>query len=242
VRRVIDPLLSGAANPKFPNLDDIEYAENFGVIQRTSGGSYKIANQIYNEVIPRMLTHDTFLLFGLHKVNPSGYLDTNGRIKMSSLIEDFRKIYRENIESWRDHTTYKKSAKQLLLFFYLQRIVKDEGRISGEYALGNDAIDLLIEKPLNGSWVQPEQREVIEIKTVRNSDKVKKDLSTVIQEAVEQTRRYLDKIGVEEGHVILFDQRTKEDNQLTELQVFPALEEKQDNKTIKRKKVTAWCM
>jgi hypothetical protein len=98
---------------------------------------------------------------------------------------------------------------------------------------------------------------------------VKKDLSTVIQEAVEQTRRYLDKMGVEEGHVILFDQRTKEDKQLTELPqkettakrkaksnenqvvLAPLLpwEERIKvslscirNKTIKKKKVTVWCM
>ena len=264
VRRVVEPLLSGAVDPKLhPYQEEIEYAENFGVIKTTSDG-YKLSNEIYAEIIPRMLSQDTYLQTELRNVNPAFYLDANGRIKMPTLIEDFRKIYRENIESWTDYTTYKESAVQLLLFFYLQKIVNGGGRIHREFALGNDATDILIEKPLDGSWVLPKQREVIEIKTVRNSDKVKKDLSTVNQDAVEQTRRYLDKMGVEEGHVILFDQRTKEPTQLNKKksksnqnqvpapllsweerikkEVFPPFEEKQNNKIVKKKRVTVWCM
>ena len=46
-----------------PDQDDVEYAENFGLIKRTSDGLYNFANPIYNEVVPRILTQDTYLKF-----------------------------------------------------------------------------------------------------------------------------------------------------------------------------------
>ncbi|HPS91595.1 MAG TPA: hypothetical protein PKV33_05525 [Methanothrix sp.] len=57
VRRVIEPLLAGTAKPKQLSEDDVQYVEDLGLI--TTKGQMRISNEIYREVIPRVLTYTT---------------------------------------------------------------------------------------------------------------------------------------------------------------------------------------
>jgi len=57
VRRVIEPLLSGAETSGSIPLDDLEYVRDLGLVTRS--GPVAIANPIYREVIPRDLTYTT---------------------------------------------------------------------------------------------------------------------------------------------------------------------------------------
>ncbi len=61
VRRVIEPLLSGDPDSEDIPDDDTEYVEDFGLIKIDNG--IRIANPIYQEVIPRVLTRSTQLRF-----------------------------------------------------------------------------------------------------------------------------------------------------------------------------------
>ncbi len=54
VRRVVEPLLSGAERSEAIPLDDVEYVRDLGLIARRA--PIAIANPIYQEVIPRDLT------------------------------------------------------------------------------------------------------------------------------------------------------------------------------------------
>jgi hypothetical protein len=55
VRRVIEPILAGDALVEIPD-DDFRFALDLGLVSRVNGGNLEIANPIYREVIPRVLT------------------------------------------------------------------------------------------------------------------------------------------------------------------------------------------
>ena len=156
VQRVIEQELSGTKKPW--KQGDFEHTEILGLVRKTSSG-YKIATQMYTEIIPRILTNG---YFQTEKLNPALYFDSNKRIKITSVLQDFNRFYKENIDSWTNYTIYKESAIPLLLFGYLAKIIDSSGRI--QYIPGDNSILLSIDLPLDGSWVFPKQREVIQIK------------------------------------------------------------------------------
>jgi hypothetical protein len=65
--------------------------------------------------------------------------------------------------------------------------------VQREYGLGRRALDLLVE------W--GERRYAIEIKLRRDTE--------TEEEALQQTSDYLDRLGLEEGWLVLFDLRSK---------------------------------
>ena len=78
------------------------------------------------------------------------------------------------------------------------------GRIGREYAVGRGRSDLLVE------WrqVKPDSQVciskcVIECK-VRTA---KAGLDRLVREGLEQTATYMDRVGVESGHLVIFDLR-----------------------------------
>ncbi|GAB4415459.1 MAG: hypothetical protein Fur0044_10570 [Anaerolineae bacterium] len=81
----------------------------------------------------------------------------------------------------------------------MQRIINGGGRVEREYGLGRGRTDLLI------IWSYPggQQRVVIELKIRRGS------LEQTIVQGVEQTWSYLDRVGAEEGHLVIFDRDKK---------------------------------
>ena len=73
VRRVVEPLLSGAESDEAIPQDDVEYVRDLGLITRRA--PIAIANPIYQEVIPRDLTYTTqeYLV-----QDPAWYVDADG--------------------------------------------------------------------------------------------------------------------------------------------------------------------
>lgn len=63
VRRVIQPVILGETSLLTATGDDIRYAEDLGLIRQTETG-VEIANPIYQEVIPRLLTAVTEINLG----------------------------------------------------------------------------------------------------------------------------------------------------------------------------------
>ena len=200
VRRVVAPILSGgAAKHKLP---DLEYVRDLGLLAPDSPP--RIANPIYQEVVPRELG---YVLQDSLDVHPRWYVDDTGNLDLPKLLAAFRTFFNEHAEHWLDHLGgYREAGPQLILQAYLQRIVNGGGRIEREYALGRGATDLLVLWPWEAG--QPSdlwQRIVIECKVLRNSDR--KSLAGTIERGVEQTLRYMKKCGAAEGHLVLFDRR-----------------------------------
>ena len=99
----------------------------------------------------------------------------------------------------------------MLLQAFLHRIVNGGGRVEREYGLGRMRVDLLIVWPVRGRGASSAgegeagrtpafvQKVVVECKVVHGS------LARTIERGLEQTREYMDRCGVEEGHLVVFD-------------------------------------
>ena len=192
VRRVIEPILAGAAEQSWSE-DDLLYLRDLGLIAQDPGGAPRIANPIYAEVVPRHL--NAAVQAGLPHER-AWYVDADGALNVEGLIADFQTFFREHSEHWvQRFEQYREAGPQLLLQAHLQRVVNGGGVIEREYALGRGRTDLLIRWPQGGRT----RKFVIECKLRRG------DLERTIAEGVTQTRGYMDRCGAEAGHVIVFD-------------------------------------
>ena len=192
VRRVVEPILAGAAETACSD-EDLAYVRDLGLVAPAGGGPLRIANPIYAEVVPRHLN------YAVQETLPqqmAWYVDAAGGLDVPGLIAAFQEFFREHSEHWiQRFERYHEAGPQLLLQAFLQRIVNGGGRIEREYALGRGRTDLLIVWPQGGR----ERRFVVECKVLR------KDAERTIADGLEQTRCYLDRCGAEAGHLIVFD-------------------------------------
>ena len=191
VRRVVEPILAGASESAW-STEDVAYVHDLGLVA-LDGGTPRIANPIYAEVVPRHLNHAVQM--GLPQ-RMAWYVDAEGGLDVAGLIEGFQTFFREHSEHWvQRFERYHEAGPQLLLQAYLQRVVNGGGRIEREYALGRGRVDLLILWPQDGRT----RRFVVECKVLH------KDLEATITEGLAQTRGYMDHCGAESGHLIVFD-------------------------------------
>ena len=209
VRRVIEPLLSGAPAAETIPADDLQYVRDLGLVRRE--GPVAIANPIYREVIPRDLTYTTQELTITH--DPAWYVAPDGRLRVTELLAAFQAFFREHSEHWVERFQYKEAGPQLLLQAFLQRIVNSGGRIEREYGLGRMRTDLLVIWPVRGGGRRPPvavperaapepvavQKAVVECKVLHGG------LERTIVQGLDQTRAYMDRCAAREGHLVIFD-------------------------------------
>ena len=84
-----------------------------------------------------------------------------------------------------------------MLQAFLQRVVNGGGRIDREYSLGSGRTDLLLVFPFGDEGIQ---RIVLELKIRKGTRQ------TTIEKALPQITDYMDRVGADEGHVVIFDQ------------------------------------
>ena len=193
VRRVIEPMLTGADRYAFTDRD-VGYARDLGLLAQDA--PVRIANPIYAEVLPRELA---WVAQETLDLSPPRYLRADGSLDAALLMREFQDFFRRHSEHWRNRFAYEEAWPQLLLQAYLQRVVNGGGRIEREYALGSGRVDLLIVWPL----AERVQEFAVECKVVRERD----GLESTIDEGVEQTARYVARCAAEAGHLVVIDQR-----------------------------------
>ncbi len=196
VRQVIEPILSGQTAPGILAEDDVQYVYDLGLI--TTEGNLRIANAIYQEVIPRALTYTTQLTI-THET--TWYIQADGSLDVPKLLAAFQQFFREHSEHWVERFDYKEAGPQLLLQAFLQRVVNSGGQVEREYGLGRKRTDLLVLWPHSSSGGDMVQRVVIELKILY------KTLEKTLEQGLEQTWEYMDKCGAAEAHLIVFDRR-----------------------------------
>mgnify|MGYP005848350705 CR=1 FL=1 len=197
IYNVIAPIVSNS-DPRNLNLNDrdIEYVSDLGLITRKP--YIHISNDIYQEIIPRELT--IAKQQSIVNQEQAWYINEDKRINTKKLLINFQKFYRQNIDSWMEHALFKKSAPQLLLQAFLQRIINGGGRIHREYALGRGRTDIFIEWPTTDQgFFGDMQHIVIETKILYSN------LESTIQEGITQTKEYMEKVNSSEGVLIVFD-------------------------------------
>jgi hypothetical protein len=208
VHRVIEGILSGRPDVS-GNLpeDDIQYVTDLGLIRRKP--QVAIANPIYREIIPRMLTSATQDTLS-HQT--AWYISPDHRLDMDKLIAAFQEFFQEHSAHWLERFQYKEAGPQLLLQAFLQRIINSGGRIEREYGLGRQRVDLLVMWPLEPEeaavqagrpawtrWQGPVQKVVVELKVLHKS------LEQTIAKGLDQTRTYMDTCGTTDGHLVIFN-------------------------------------
>ena len=191
VRRIVEPLLSGAEERHFTDRD-LEYVRDLGLVAQDR--PLRIANPIYAEVIPRELT---WVIQEEFDQDTAWYVHADGSLDVIKLLTAFQTFFREHSEHWVKRFEYQEAGPQLLLQAFLQRIVNSGGRIEREYGLGRKRTDLLI------VWPQAERTRkfVIECKILHKS------LDQTIAEGLDQTAEYMDRCDAEAGHLVIFDRR-----------------------------------
>ena len=190
VRRVIEPILAGFSPEETIPHDDIEYVADLGLINSAYGAGLQIANPIYQEIIPRELTivPQTFIP-AIYPV----WLNKDGSLNATKLLDSFLEFWRQHGEPLLRSTSYHEIAPHLVMMAFLQRVCNGEGTLTREYAIGSGRIDLLLE--------YRQTRLAIELKVWR-AGKI-----DPVTRGLHQLDDYLTGLGLEEGWLVIFDQR-----------------------------------
>lgn len=189
VRRVIEPLLSGGGRSE-STARDIEYVRDLGLI--AVAPPVRIANPIYVEVIPRELS--STLQEELAQ-ETWWYVGPDGELRLEKLMQGFQQFFREHSEHWAGRFDYHEAGPQLILQGFLQRIVNGGGRLEREYGLGRRRTDLMIAWPRGEAM----DRHAVECKVQHRGREA------TIREGLTQTAAYMDRLGAESGHLVIFD-------------------------------------
>ncbi|WP_414621874.1 ATP-binding protein [Calothrix sp. CCY 0018] len=189
IKAIIQPMLAGSELGDIPN-DDIQFVIDLGLCVMHPQGGLTIANPIYREVLPRVLTVTP--MASLPMIAPT-WLTAEGELNKDALLEAFIKFWRQHGEPLLGSTGYHEIAPHLVLMAFLHRVVNGGGTLEREYAIGSDRMDLCLRY---GSITLG-----IELKVWREK---KRDPQ---QTGIEQLESYLARLGLNEGWLLIFDRR-----------------------------------
>ena len=190
VKPIISALISGETIMYDEYNDDKQYVYDLGLIDIENENGICISNQIYAEIIPRVL-NGNFQDMMVPIVERQWYIKPDGKLDMPALLVEFQDFYREHSESWLDKFSFHESGKQLLLMAFLQRIVNGGGKTTREMAVGRGRTDLVIE--YEGDTF------VLELKIRHKNYNSTKAYTQLI--------RYLDVKNQSHGYLILFENK-----------------------------------
>jgi hypothetical protein len=197
IRKIMESLIIGKSDPLLSDSEGFRLCLDLGLVTREKG-TPTVANPIYREILARHLTigpQDAIPEPEWQWEKPDGSLD------MDTLLKEFQKFWRRNSELWEERMNYTEAFPHLLLMAFLQRVLNGGGRIDREYAAGRGRMDLAVE--------YNNKINIIEIKLIHSYNSA----SEVLEEGLEQTARYRDKVdAAAPAYLVIFDRRpeTKE--------------------------------
>jgi type II secretory pathway predicted ATPase ExeA len=191
VKAIIEPILAGLELGNVPN-DDIQFVIDLGLCKMDPLGGLAIANPIYREVLPRVLTVTP--MASLPQIAPT-WLTKSGELNTDDLLQAFLAFWRQHGEPLLGSASYHEIAPHLVLMAFLHRVVNGGGTLEREYAIGRDRMDLCLRygKITLG----------IELKAWRDKR------GDPMESGIEQLDSYLARLGVNFGWLVIFDLRAK---------------------------------
>jgi type II secretory pathway predicted ATPase ExeA len=191
VKAIIEPILAGLELGNVPN-DDIQFVIDLGLCKMDPLGGLAIANPIYREVLPRVLTVTP--MASLPQIAPT-WLTKSGELDTDDLLKAFLAFWRQHGEPLLGSASYHEIAPHLVLMAFLHRVVNGGGTLEREYAIGRDRMDLCLKygKITLG----------IELKAWRDKR------GDPMESGIEQLDSYLARLGVNFGWLVIFDLRAK---------------------------------
>lgn len=191
VKAIIEPIIAGLELGDIPN-DDIQFVIDLGLCKMDPLGGLAIANPIYREVLPRILTVTP--MASLPQIAPT-WLTTDGELDTDALLQAFLVFWRQHGEPLLGSAYYHEIAPHLVLMAFLHRVVNGGGTLEREYAIGRDRMDLCLRY---GNITLG-----IELKAWRDKR------GDPMESGIEQLDSYLARLGVSFGWLVIFDLRAK---------------------------------
>jgi len=189
VKNIIQPMLAGEDLPETPE-DDRRFLLDLGLVKRSPLGGLVIANPIYREVIPRVLSQGP--QDSMPQIQPS-WLNPDGSLNPDKLLAGFLDFWRRHGEPLLKSAPYHEIAPHLVLMAFLHRVVNGAGILEREYATGIGRMDLYLRY---GSFVMGMELKVWRPK---KPDPLKAGLA--------QLDEYLNGLNLETGWLVIFDRR-----------------------------------
>jgi hypothetical protein len=189
VKAIIEPILSGEELPNTPE-DDRRYLLDLGLVIRSKEGGLKVANPIYQEVIPKVLSQGT--QDSLPMIQPS-WLTPTGELNPQILLETFLDFWRQHGEPLFKSTPYPEIAPHLVLMAFLHRVVNGGGSLEREYAIGSGRMDICLRY---GDVVLGMELKVW-----------KQGKADPLPQGLTQLDKYLSGLNLDTGWLVIFDRR-----------------------------------
>ena len=189
VKRIIEPMLAGTELSNSAN-DDIQFLLDLGLCIIAPEGGLTIANPIYREILPRMLTVTP--MASMPQISPS-WLTATGELDVNALLKTFMAFWLQHGEPLLNSASYHEIAPHLVLMAFLHRVINGGGTLEREYAIGRDRMDLCLQY---GAVTLG-----IEIKVQRD------DRRNQLIRGLEQIDGYLARLGLGFGWLVIFDRR-----------------------------------
>ncbi|MGH9938328.1 MAG: ATP-binding protein [Blastocatellia bacterium] len=190
IRNIIEPILAGKSLADLP-ADDLRFALDLGLVRRSNGGGVVIANPIYREVIPTMLSFVTRA--SLPQIAPT-WLNPDGSLNPDKLLDAFTKFWRRHGQPLLKSAHYHEIAPHIVMMAYLDRVVNSGGSLEREYAIGTRRMDICLR--------YGQVTLGMELKVWRDGE------SDPLKEGLEQLDHYLDGLSLATGWLVIFDQRS----------------------------------
>jgi type II secretory pathway predicted ATPase ExeA len=189
IRAIIEPMLAGQALEGVPN-EDIQFVLDLGLCRMDPNGGLTIANPIYREVLPRVLMFPSSA--SLPHIAPT-WLTPEGKLDAQKLLEAFLIFWRQHGQPLLKSVHYHEIAPHIVLMAFLHRVVNGGGTLEREYAIGSDRMDLCLR--------YGDVTLAMELKVWRQGQ------PDPLQRGVAQLDRYLAGLNLNQGWLIIFDQR-----------------------------------
>ena len=186
-RPIVEAVMTGGEILPGTQTENVDYCLDLGLLIQVDG-VLKPANPIYAETLGRYLTRE--VQDKIKRDLPENPWVSGGRLDMSALVTAFQSYWRENAEIMRTIGVFTEAVPHMILQAFLQRVINGGGQIIREMALGKKALDLGV--------VYQDEKHAVEIKMKYNYDRDP-------DKALKQIRGYTDRLGVEEGWLVVFD-------------------------------------
>jgi hypothetical protein len=191
IRHIIEPILSGQQEITSLPPDDVRFVTDLGLARRADGGGLVIANPIYREVIPTMLSVITRASIRLPQPI---WLNADGSLNADKLLEAFLSFWRQHGQPLLKSVHYHEIAPHIVLMAFLHRVVNGGGSLEREYAIGTRRMDVCVRY---GAVTLG-----MELKVWRDGAR------DPLNEGLAQLDQYLNGLGLDTGWLVIFDQRS----------------------------------
>ena len=190
ILHIIEPLLGGNELTSLPN-DDLRFVLDLGLVRYDERGDLVIANPIYREVVPSMLSVITRASIRLPQPI---WLNADGSFNPDKLLEAFLAFWRQHGQPLLKSVHYHEIAPHLVLMAFLHRVVNGGGSLEREYAIGTRRMDVCVR--------YGQTTLGMELKVWRDGGR------DPLNEGLAQLDQYLSGLGLDTGWLVIFDQRS----------------------------------